>query len=521
MPKFSKIKRKLILTQWRPDWSSALPRGQIIIQSANGDGNWFATGSVYDAKNKFWYLAFHHIYASDPNEGEHVDLAVFDENFVLIQRQHATVTKRYRPGLLLWNDYLYMIYDAGGLGVFINKYQIKPPARTPIEWKSFFTLKPEEGRVFTLESTAIIPAASVPGINIANDGRVILGYAGQGGRGQATTSNQGRAFTPLTNFARAQAGDGAFIYLPDGRTRYITEEPLRTSTPQRHKSRLVSWISYDGINWGREAGGRYQPGAEDDSIASVPAALQVADSVWRVYYVGDWYRANGTRTAISTDWGWTWRPESQKNVLRNHDVDPHPVYLTNGKIRIYHRNMKAPGGIAFTDGDGVAFDTTLTKLLLADGTANVGLLLDPAVIKFPNGEVACYIGGTPLFNQPGVPKIVAAWAQKTTSVEQESSGRFPLHFELLQNYPNPLLPRRRKTFSNSGTTIRFVMPQPERVTLKVFTALGEEVATLVNENLNTGMHGVGFDAKGLPGGVYFYRLQAGSFTATKKMLVIF
>jgi hypothetical protein len=183
--------------------------------------------------------------------------------------------------------------------------------------------------------------------------------------------------------------------------------------------------------------------------------------------------------------------------------------------------MKAPGGIAFTDGDGVAFDTTLTKLLLADGTANVGLLLDPAVIKFPNGEVACYIGGTPLFNQPGVPKIVAAWAQKTTSVEQESSGRFPVHFELLQNYPNPFFPHRGKTFSNPGTTIRFVMPQPERVTLKVFTALGEEVATLVNENLNTGMHAVGFDAKGLPGGVYFYRLQAGSCTAMKKMLVIF
>jgi len=228
-------------------------------------------------------------------------------------------------------------------------------------------------------------------------------------------------------------GDGAFIYLSDSRTRYMTEEPLRTSTPQRHKSRLVSWISYDGINWGRESGVRYQPGAEDDSIVSVPAALQVADSVWRVYYVGDWYRTNGTRTAISTDWGRTWRAESRKNILRNHDVDPHPVYLTNGKIRIYHRNMKAPRlslmkvlkenrGVAFTDGDGFVFDTTQTQLLLADGAAGVGLLLDPAVIKFPNGEVACYIGATPPFNQSGVPKIVAAWAQQTTRVEQRDSG---------------------------------------------------------------------------------------------------
>ena len=147
---------------------------------------------------------------------------------------------------------------------------------TPVEWKRYFTLKPEEGTAFTLDSTTVISHASVPGINIANDGRVILGYAGQGGRGQAITNNQGRTFTTLTNFARAQAGDGAFIYLPDGRTRYLNEEPLRTSKPQRHKSPLMSWISLDGINWSRESGVRYQPGAEDDSIASVPAPMSPA-----------------------------------------------------------------------------------------------------------------------------------------------------------------------------------------------------------------------------------------------------
>jgi len=507
----------LLLTQWRPDWSAVLPRGQIIIQSANGDGNWFATGSVYDAKNKFWHIAFHHIYAGDPNEDEHLDLAVFDENFILLQRRHATAIKRYRPSLLLWEDFLYMSYDAGGQGVFVNKYRVQPPIRRAIDWKPFFTLKPEEGRVFTLDSTAIIPRASVPGINISNDGRVILGYAGQGGRGQAITGNEGRTFSPLTNFSRAQAGDGAFIYLPDGRTRYITEEPLRTSTPQRHKSRLVSWISYDGINWGRESGVRYQPGAEDDSIASVPAALQVADSVWRVYYVGDWYRTNGTRTAISADWGWTWRAESRKNILRNHDVDPHPMYLTNDKIRIYHRNMKAPGGIAFTDGDGFVFDTTQTKLLLADGAANVGLLLDPAVIKFPNGEVACYIGAVPPFNQPGQTKIVAAWAQQTTRVEQRDSGLSPVGFELKQNYPNPF--SANGTFGSSTTTMRFALPQRARVTLKVFNALGKEIATIVDGEFNSGEHAVPFSTNALARGVYFCRLQFGNHVATRKMLV--
>ena len=321
-----------------------------------------------------------------------------------------------------------------GQHVFINKYQIKSPTRAPVEWKSYFTLKPEEGRVFSLDSTAIIPRASVPGINIANDGRVILGYAGQGGRGQAITGNQGRTFTPLTNFARAQAGDGAFIYLPDSRTRYITEEPLRTSTPQRHKSRLVSWISYDGINWSRESGVRYQP-----------------------------------------------------------------------------------GGIAFTDGDGVVFDTTQTKLLLADGAAGFGLLLDPAVIKFPNGEVACYIGATPPFNQPGQMKIVAAWAQKTTTAEQREGALLPSQFELFQNYPNPF--SANEAFGNPRTIIRFSLPQRAHVTLKIFDLLGKEIAAIVADELDSGEHTVPFSANALARGVYFCRLQFGNHVATRKMLV--
>jgi len=382
----------------------------------------------------------------------------------------------------------------------------------PINWKPFFTLEPEEGTSLVLDSTAVIPNASVPGPNISNDGRVILGYAaGPGGRGQAVSNDNGRTFTLLSGYAAAQAGDGAFVYLPDARTRYITEEPLRTSTPQRHKSCLVSWISSDGINWSREAGVRYQPGAEDDSIASVPAVLQVADSVWRIYYVGDFYRTNGTRTAISTDWGWTWRPESKKNILRDHDVDPHPVYLTNGRIRIYHRHMKAPGGIAYTEGDGLAFDTTRTTVLLPDGVGFPGLLLDPAVIKYPNSEIACYIGAVPFLGQPGRPKIIAAWAQKLVAVEQINSRSSTFYYELQQNYPNPF---------NPSTTIRFSLPQREHVRLKVFDVIGKEVATLVEGELNAGKHAFQFQVAESTSGVFFYRLTTNSFVETKKMLYL-
>lgn len=381
-----------------------------------------------------------------------------------------------------------------------------------IDWKTFFTLKPDEGISFSLDTTAVIPNAGVPGPNIANDGRVILGYAGEpGGRGQAVSNDNGRTFTPLSGYAAPQAGDGAFIYLPDGRTRFIAEEPLPTSTPQRHKGRLVSWISFDGINWSREAGVRYQPGAEDDSIASVPAALQVADSLWRMYYVGDWYRSNGTRTAISTDWGWSWKAESRQNILRNHDVDPHPVYLTDGRVRIYHRHMRAPGGIAFTEGDGLAFDTTKTQLLLPDGVGFPGSLFDPAVVKFPNGDVACYIGAVPFRGQPGAPKIIAAWALKSTGVVSTDGAVLPDRFQLYQNYPNPF---------NPATTIRFSFPKPEHVTLRIFDSSGREVKTLVAGKLPAGEHSIVFDAAGLPSGVYFYQIKTSSFSQTRKAVLL-
>ena len=93
----------------------------------------------------------------------------------------------------------------------------------------------------------------------------------------------------------------------------------------------------------------------------------------------------------------------------------------------------------------------------------------------------------------------------------ESVSRSPLEFKLYQNYPNPF---------NPTTTIRFSLPQREHVTLKVFDILGREVATLVNEELNSGEYSVVFEAKGLPSGVYFVRLQAGKFIQQNKMEMI-
>jgi uncharacterized delta-60 repeat protein len=87
----------------------------------------------------------------------------------------------------------------------------------------------------------------------------------------------------------------------------------------------------------------------------------------------------------------------------------------------------------------------------------------------------------------------------------------PNGFTLAQNYPNPF---------NPVTTIQFSIPQRSNVTLKVYDILGNEVATLVNEEKDRGVYSVNFSASGLASGMYLYRLQAGSFIETKKMILI-
>jgi hypothetical protein len=82
---------------------------------------------------------------------------------------------------------------------------------------------------------------------------------------------------------------------------------------------------------------------------------------------------------------------------------------------------------------------------------------------------------------------------------------------LAQNYPNPF---------NPSTTIKYSIPKQSNVTIKVFDVLGREVTTLVNKEQSQGNYEVDFDGTKLSSGIYFYRLQAGDFVETKKMILI-
>jgi hypothetical protein len=96
-------------------------------------------------------------------------------------------------------------------------------------------------------------------------------------------------------------------------------------------------------------------------------------------------------------------------------------------------------------------------------------------------------------------------------VKRDENAPTPTTFALSQNYPNPF---------NPSTAIRFVIPTNESVQLEVYNLLGQKVASLINQRLVAGTYNVQFNATPFASGVYFYRLRAGNFLETKKMMLV-
>jgi hypothetical protein len=96
-----------------------------------------------------------------------------------------------------------------------------------------------------------------------------------------------------------------------------------------------------------------------------------------------------------------------------------------------------------------------------------------------------------------------------TGITEEAG--LPTEFSMSQNYPNPF---------NPTTKIKIALPQSVLTKLIVYDLLGREVQTLINKELEAGYHEINFDASNLTNGVYFYRIQAGNFTETKKLLLL-
>jgi hypothetical protein len=158
------------------------------------------------------------------------------------------------------------------------------------------------------------------------------------------------------------------------------------------------------------------------------------------------------------------------------------------------------GAVVGNNGTILATTDGGTNWYVDSSVANIttGNLYD--LFALPSMETGWVVGDSGVIRISGTPVDV-----------EPNMGYVPEKHSLSQNYPNPF---------NPSTTIEFSLPQASHTTLRVYNMVGEEVATLVSEELNVGKYTTQWNASGVASGVYFYRLQVGDFVATKKLLLL-
>jgi hypothetical protein len=109
------------------------------------------------------------------------------------------------------------------------------------------------------------------------------------------------------------------------------------------------------------------------------------------------------------------------------------------------------------------------------------------------------------------PYLISLMGAGAHTVNTKNENEESFGFELSDNFPNPF---------NPTTRIKYQIPELSKVKLTVFNLLGVKIATLVNEEKPAGVYEVVFDGTGLSSGVYFYRIETGRYSDTKKLLLL-
>jgi hypothetical protein len=194
-----------------------------------------------------------------------------------------------------------------------------------------------------------------------------------------------------------------------------------------------------------------------------------------------------------TLWASTWRRTDLILTIDKSTGEGTPVGSTGLGYNISGLFFDAEGNLFGCIGRGGG----MSEMISIDKTTGVGTVIGPTGFGFMNGA--------------------ATRLDRSVGVEHEiSSSTLPKQFCLEQNFPNPF---------NPSTTIRYDLPKPVRVKLEIYNIVGRKVRTLVDEDMAAGRKQVLWDARDDAGltvgsGVYFYRMAAGDFSKTQKMMVI-
>ena len=283
--------------------------------------------------------------------------------------------------------------------------------------------------------------------------------------------------------------------------------------------------SPDGIHWTKYSGNPVLgPGtAAWEAGGPYSCAVMSFPGGYKMWYGGDdstdSHMSIGYATSVD---GITWRRDTVHNPVLNYGApgqwdSPHVafpnVFQTGNTCYMWYAGNKS--GVGRSIGIATSQDTGITwtkypnnpVLFPSPGTWYSSDVLPGSVLRRGDTLDMWYAGG----DANGVYRIGHATSPLPVGGITERQQEVPQDFMLLQNYPNPF---------NPSTTIKYELPRASQVTLSVYDILGREVSVLVNERKDAGVYEVKFDGANYASGVYFYRLQAGDFVQSKRLLLL-
>ena len=450
-------------------------RGSVVVRTTDGGANWtqlsFPCGAqlntVHGSGNNVWIGGSDGVLYYSSNFGDAWQLLTPVPSASIYVMQFVGTSTGYAAG-----------FD----GIFMKTTD------KGVTWKSSFIV-----------ANKLSP--NINGMYFAADN---IGYAAHSYRMVSKTTDGGTTWSMVLPDTSAATVSSGAVYFVDQNLGFVTGQ-MSSTVSAIHKT------TNGGGSWTTTTG------TVAKSLRAVAFASATVGAV-----VGD-----GLTGAFTTNGGSTWTASTfagvpggsatanlrgvtfldattalacgDKVILKSTNAGATWNYVTTPANILLYGVGKQNASIAYAVGNGEVWKTTDAGATWSNiiETSVTGILYSVAVNQ--NNHV--WIGG-------------ASSAIYTTSpLTAVNSGPIvPDQFALKQNYPNPF---------NPNTNISFVLPRGSKVTMKVYSVIGEEVATIIDgENLTAGEHTYSFGALNISSGVYYYRLEAGNFVQTRKMVLV-
>ncbi len=275
----------------------------------------------------------------------------------------------------------------------------------------------------------------------------------------------------------------------------------------------------------------------DGGATWTPATVKPGNTVWSTAMVklGDQTVAFAACASgyayISNDGGITWKEQPRQTINTFNDMyafDAGTAWFAGNSgiiIKYVDPSIVPVEMLSFTS--TVQDDDVIIAWSIGNTINNLGMTLERTTLNTENWKAVHYAdanGQCGLCSYEFIDRDLKPGLYRYRLAQRDVDGTVNHYYlaetvqigvvtdyALEQNYPNPF---------NPVTVIRFALPTPGQTTLEVFSSSGEKVAELVNGELVEGVHEITFNAEKLGSGVYFYRLNSGKFTQTRKLLLI-